>query len=341
MHSVSNLPLCFPVTFWAPMTKPYSLLFIVMTWPAQTNCITKGRDTTIACRLNMMRRQARSGKHFQAFSTPSALILTHLNAQSFSCRASIAYNGGKYVGRFHTSKPSTSLCNCATLRAMTPAHWKLTAHLAITATAPLFALVAWFALRKPQALQQCYMFVAFCVLTALYRPLWNPDDIARCMIADSLLLPLQLCIAVELFCNAVSLIPMRERRLLFALLIAITVPPALTVTLGYYDSEDATALIYRTVRESIQIGLTVGCFAGCSLMWIEPPVITPFLRKHALLVTVYFAVHTVIGMFRPRAGREFYQLTTLSAVSATALLLCWLWLLRPVKPMTQPPDFIG
>ena len=150
---------------------------------------------------------------------------------------------------------------------MTLHQLEIAQRLLIWISAAAYLLIAWLAIRRPVLFQQCYIFVAFCFFTGLYFPLWNPANIERCIVADCILLPLKVCVAVEIFCHAVNFLPAIERRQLFVLLLSFIVP-ALVVCLGYFSAprfplamgaavgfepQLQIVITYRTVRQVTQI----------------------------------------------------------------------------------------
>jgi hypothetical protein len=207
----------------------------------------------------------------------------------------------------------------------------------IWTSASLRALIVLFALRRPALLMQCWTFALFCAVTAIWLPFWNPFDVQRLAMADCVLIPLKIAVAAELFYRAMEFVPMIERRAFFALLVAFTIP-ALVVMLGYYDSA------YRTADEVARLALALACFAGTWLMCTEPPEVTPFLAWHAVLVTTYFAIYAIAGLFVLPHYRAFLTVNNWELVAEIVCLCGWLLLLRPRKinhPVTEPPHFIG
>ena len=178
----------------------------------------------------------------------------------------------------------------------------------------VFYLKRWAWLKLP-------CLCGYFILMAIHYALWNPWNVPHLIIAEPVIAGAKLLVAIEAFIRIAESVPVREKRALFAVPVAVGIAGILAQARLFTVA--APIDWYRAIRQNEHLGIALACVACALCLRTDPWKVSPLMRKHGLILTIYFCVYAVTGWIPKRTLQEWEMVNWLFLVGHLPCLMLW------------------
>lgn len=169
--------------------------------------------------------------------------------------------------------------------------------------------------------------------------LWNPNNATSLFIAGAILMILRICVAIEAFLLVSTWLALSERRG-FLVAVIFFAGAFAVLTVGYY-SEPGAMNWYKAARQNVHVSLSVASLCGVGLIWLKSRTLDPWVKKHGLIVTLYFSFYALVSFVKTGKGEAVKWYMADSLFSIGVCICIWLWLSLTVPKLPKAPVKLG